>query len=51
MSGRFLKSESLDGTFVQDLSADEDVKVTYGNDGRLPRTRNSAVLAQWKVVH
>ncbi|MEI6713592.1 MAG: methyl-accepting chemotaxis protein [Verrucomicrobiota bacterium] len=33
MAGRFLKSESLDGTVVQDLHVDEDVKRIYNNDG------------------
>ncbi len=33
LAGTFLKSATLDGTYVQDLHADEDVKKVYGNDG------------------
>ncbi len=33
LAGNFLKSDVLNGTFVQDLHADEDVKKAYGNDG------------------
>lgn len=33
IAGSFLKSPTLDGTYVQDLHADEDVKMVYGNDG------------------
>ena len=33
LAGHFLKSDSLDGTFVQDVHADEDVKKVYGGDG------------------
>lgn len=32
-AGRFTKSETLDGTFTQDLHVDEDVKKIYGGDG------------------
>ena len=33
LSRNFLKSATLDGTYVQDIHADEDVKRVYGNDG------------------
>ena len=33
LAGRFTKSDSLDGTFLEDLHVDEDVKKAYGNDG------------------
>ena len=33
LAGSFLKSATLDGTFVQDLAADEDVKKIYATDG------------------
>lgn len=32
-AGQFTKSASLDGTFIEDLHVDEDVKKAYGNDG------------------
>ena len=33
LAGHFLKSATLDGTFVQSVQADEDVKKIYGGDG------------------
>ena len=33
VAGRFTKSDSLDGTFLEDLHVDADVKQAYGNDG------------------
>jgi methyl-accepting chemotaxis protein len=33
LAGRFTKSDSLDGTFVQDLHVDEDVRRAYNSDG------------------
>jgi hypothetical protein len=33
VAGRFTKSATLDGTFVQDLHADEDLKKIYGGNG------------------
>ena len=33
LAGHFLKTDILDGTYVQDVHADEDVKKVYGGDG------------------
>lgn len=33
LAGRFTKSAALDGTFVQDLHVDEDVRRAYNSDG------------------
>jgi hypothetical protein len=33
LAGRFTKTDSLDGTFLEDVHVDEDVKTAYGTDG------------------
>ncbi|MFO1511408.1 MAG: chemotaxis protein CheW [Verrucomicrobiota bacterium] len=53
LAGHFLKSETLDGTFVEDVQADEDVKKVYGNDGLVlglsapVRDANGKVVGVW----
>ncbi len=53
LAGHFMKSETLDGTFVEDVQADEDVKKAYGNDGLVlgfsapVRDANGKVVGVW----